>query len=74
MRASGINGLVRATLVVCLVAATWLVGSSELVWAAEETELQDQRFSMGVGFAHVRFDTNFKFTEKDTGRNLFVDA
>ena len=74
MRASGINGLVRATLVVCLVAATWLGGSSGLVWAAEEAELQDQRFSMGVGFAHVRFDTNFKFTEKDTGRDLFVDA
>lgn len=28
----------------------------------------------GVGFALVRFDTSFKFTDKETGRKVFVDA
>jgi len=29
---------------------------------------------LGVGFALVRFDTSFKFTDKETGRVVFVDA
>lgn len=29
---------------------------------------------LGVGFALVRFDTSFKFTNKETGRKVFVDA
>lgn len=74
MRTSGGYGVVRTTLAICLMAAAWVGGGSGAAWAAEEPELQENRFSLGVGFARVRFDTNFKFTDKDTGRDAFVDA
>ncbi len=34
----------------------------------------DNKFSLGVAAGFERFDTNFNFTDKSTGRNVFVDA
>jgi hypothetical protein len=31
-------------------------------------------FGLGLGYGLVRFDTNFKFTDKDTGDSVYVDA
>jgi hypothetical protein len=33
-----------------------------------------RKLSVGVGFGYVRFDTNFKFTDKSSGRSVYVDA
>ncbi len=34
----------------------------------------DAKFSLGIAAGFARFDTNFNFTEKSTGRNVFIDA
>ncbi len=34
----------------------------------------DNKFSLGVAAGFERFDTNFNFTDKSTGRNVFIDA
>jgi hypothetical protein len=33
-----------------------------------------RRLSVGVGIGYERFDTNFKFTDKSSGRSVYVDA
>jgi hypothetical protein len=38
-----------------------------------ETKKDEPRFVFGVGAAAVRFDSNFKVTDKQTGRSVFVD-
>jgi hypothetical protein len=46
-------------------------------WASDDKqydEYRQNRFSLGIAAALVRFDTNFKFTEKDSGVSLFVDG
>lgn len=51
--------------------------ATTIVWAGEDDKkagkLQN-RFYLGVGAGYGRFDTNFKFTNKETGRSVFVDA
>lgn len=36
--------------------------------------LKGHRFAIGLGASYVRFDTNFKFTEKSTNYSIFIDA
>jgi hypothetical protein len=33
-----------------------------------------RKLSVGLGFGYERFDTNFKFTDKSSGRSVYVDA
>jgi len=57
-----------------LAAAVWICSGSSNAWGAEEKQLRGGRFSMGIGAGFVRFDTNFKFTDKNSGLSAFVDA
>jgi hypothetical protein len=34
----------------------------------------DQKFTLGLAAGYFIFDTNFNIVDKDTGRNLFIDA
>jgi hypothetical protein len=74
MRGRRVYDLARSTLAVCLMAVALVNGHSGVTRAAEEPELPETRFTLGVGAGFVRFDTNFKFTKKSTGRSLFVDS
>ena len=40
----------------------------------EQFEVQQDRFSFGVGVGLVRCDTNFRFTDKSSGISVFVDG
>jgi hypothetical protein len=43
--------------------------------AANAEELsKDRKFGFGVGYAYARFDTNVKFTNKESDRSVYVDA
>ena len=42
--------------------------------AGEKTEASRSRFGLGVAAGLVRFDTNFRFTDKDSGLSVFVDG
>lgn len=57
-----------------LTAAVWICLGTGTAWGAEGKKLKDGRFSMGLGAGFVRFDTNFKFTDKGSGLSAFVDA
>jgi hypothetical protein len=50
-----------------------VLGSTPFL-AQAPPELKRKPNAMGVGVGVVRFDTNFKFTEKATGGSIFVDA
>jgi len=41
--------------------------------AEELSNLHDYRLVIGVGAAYVRFDSKYKFTDKDNGRSVFLD-
>ena len=43
-------------------------------WARNEWAAKGGRFVLGVGFVYARFDTNAKFTDKQTGLSVFLDA
>ena len=43
-------------------------------WARNEWAAKGGRFVLGVGFVYARFDTNAKFTDKQTGLSVFIDA
>ncbi len=43
------------------------------VAAAQEKEFKSNRLFLGLGWALVRFDSNAKFTDKESGRRIFVD-
>ena len=43
-------------------------------WARNEWANKGGRFVLGVGFVYARFDTNAKFTDKQTGLSVFIDA
>lgn len=43
-------------------------------WARNKWETKGGRFALGVGFIYARFDTNAKFTDKETGLSVFIDA
>jgi hypothetical protein len=62
---------------ICLVLAAMLGLPHANCWAGDAKyydEYRGNRFSLGIGAGLVRFDTNFKFTEKDSGVSLFVDG
>lgn len=59
---------------VLLAAVAWICVGAGSVRGADEKQLKNTKLSMGVGAGYVRFDTNFKFTEKDSGLSAFVDA
>lgn len=40
----------------------------------KQSERLKNRFGLGVGVVRVRFDTNFKFTDKASGFSVFVDG
>ena len=48
--------------------------ASHEVIAAETIEVEEGRFGLGVGYALARFDTNFKFKNKQTGISVFIDG
>lgn len=66
--------------------ARWfVVGSFVLanghVWAQDNGAAADdgsppmfRTLSIGLGAGLMRFDTNFKFTDRDTGRSVFIDS
>ncbi len=41
--------------------------------AANEKEFRSNRLLLGLGAGIVRFDSNAKFTDKETGRRIFID-
>jgi len=41
--------------------------------ADEAPALSEKRFVIGIGAAYVRFDSKYKFTNKDNGRSVFLD-
>lgn len=40
----------------------------------ETTEALSRRLSIGIAGGLMRFDTNFKFTDRETGRSAFLDS
>ena len=59
---------------VCLVLLGSVLPVSNIAWAQESVEVEEGKFALGVGYAVVRFDTNAKFTNKQTGNSIFVDS
>ena len=47
---------------------------SQVVKAVEFSDESEKHAGIGAGVGIVRFDTNFKFTDKTTGNSVFVDA
>ena len=43
-------------------------------WTRNEWETKGGRFALGVGFVYAKFDTNAKFTDKQTGLSVYIDA
>jgi hypothetical protein len=37
-------------------------------------DVKEPKFALGLGYAGVNFNTNYKFTNKETGNSVFVDA
>lgn len=37
-------------------------------------EVKEPKFALGLGYAGVNFTTNYKFTNKETGNSVFIDA
>jgi hypothetical protein len=60
--------LVVTMLLVCFAKVSW--GNE----AGKHDEYQRERFAVGVGAGLVRFDTNFRFTDKGSGLSVFVDG
>lgn len=62
----------------CLLLALSFLACSNISWSSEDTgdsfEKPARPVTLGVGMGLVRFDTNFKFTEKSSGRSVFVDG
>ncbi len=67
------------------VTSAWLYGIVVLLivflagntWAGDDKKKSEKpkyRIGLGVGAGYGRFDTNFKFTNKDTERSIFVDG
>ena len=70
-------GAIRKTVSGLLLGLLFLV-CSNISWASEDTnesfEKPARPVIFGVGAGLVRFDTNFKFTKKSSGRSVFVDG
>ena len=59
---------------VCLVLLGIVLPVSNIAWAQEAVEVEEGKFALGVGYAIARFDTNFKFKDKQSGISVFVDG
>ena len=57
-----------------LVLAGFALSILNKAWAQESYELHEGKFALGVGYAIARFDTNFKFKNKQTGISVFIDG
>ena len=64
------NGLVLFYLLLLGIA----LPASNTAMAGETVEVEKGKFALGVGYAIARFDTNFKFKNKQTGISVFVDG
>lgn len=64
----------KSLVLLCLVLPGIVLPVSNIAWAQESVEVEDGKFGLGVGYAVVRFDTNVKFTNKQTGNYIFVDS
>jgi len=68
---------IAATLARGLILILLILVISQTVWAGEvdkQVKNKRTRFALGVGYGLGRFDTNFKFTSKDSGRSVFIDG
>lgn len=63
------------TRALCLTVATLLLHPGP-AWAKQDEANSPEtvRFALGLGYALVRFDTNYKFTDKNTGDSVYIDA
>lgn len=70
------SGFGRCVRLAALSALLWLPAAS-----AQQASLEDpdsvalsRTLSVGIAAGLMRFDTNFKFTDRDSGRSVFLDA
>ncbi len=54
--------------------APFLAFTSMLAFSQENAGFEDKDMGLGIGYALVRFNTNFKFTDKQTNQSIFIDA
>ena len=59
---------------VLLILSDFTLSVLNTAWAQESVEMQEGKFALGVGYAIARFDTNFKFKDKQSGISVFVDG
>ena len=61
---------------VTLSALLWLpvVSAQEASFDEADSAALSRTLSVGVAAGLMRFDTNFKFTDRDTGRSVFLDS
>ena len=78
MTTKTLNVRVTDTVVTGMCLALLFLLFSNIGWASEDIDENEKkplrRFGLGAGVGLVRFDTNFKFTEKSSGRSVFVDG
>jgi hypothetical protein len=71
------NVRVKSTIIRVLTLVALFFLYAEIGWASEgnkQSENPRRRFSIGVAGGAMRFDTNFKFTDQDSGLSVFVDG
>ncbi len=61
-------------LMAIVIAPSLAIGQGAPDSDAEDSWDVGRKLSVGIGVGFERFDTNFKFTEKSSGRSVFVDA
>ena len=59
---------------VCLMLLGIVVPASNTAMAGEVIEAKEGKFALGVGYALAKFDTNFKFKDKQSGISVFIDG
>jgi hypothetical protein len=71
----GLHHLVCSLILgVSVIAPAPAIGQGTPVTDAERFKDASRKLSVGIAVGIERFDTNFKFTEKSTGRSAFIDA
>jgi hypothetical protein len=71
------NVRVTGTIIHVLILVTLFFLCAKIGWASEDSKKSEKprnRFAIGVAGGAMRFDTNFKFTNKDSGFSVFVDG
>lgn len=64
----------KSLVLLCLVLMNVIYPTSNTAMAGEAIEVEKGNFALGVGYAVVRFDTNIKLKDKQTGFSIFVDG